>query len=154
MRTDAIKLSQKEQALLRRQAVRLRKGGKSNIEIGQILSVHAKTVGGWWAAYRREGARLFEPGKRGRRVGAQRRLTAEPNVARGYAPRGHTPVVKQMAKQFSLSMMSAVTNRGTVRFFIYKGALNVKLLVQFCHRLIASAQGRKVYLILDEQSKP
>jgi len=64
MRTDAIKLSQKEQALSCRQAVRLRKGGKSNIEIGQILSVHSKTVGGWWAAFRREGAKLFEPGKR------------------------------------------------------------------------------------------
>ena len=77
MRTDAIRLTQKQQALLRRRAVQLREKGRSNAEVAQILNVHKKTVAGWWAAYGRIGHALFEPGKRGRRVGAQRRLTAD-----------------------------------------------------------------------------
>ncbi len=76
MRTDAIRLTQKQQALLRRRAVQLREKGKTNAEVAHILNVHRKTVAGWWAAYGRIGHALFEPGKRGRRVGAQRRLTA------------------------------------------------------------------------------
>ena len=88
-----------------------------------------------------EGAQIF--------WGDQTGVNAQPNVSRGYAPRGHTPVVKQRAKRFSLSMMSAVSNRGAVRFFVYRGALNVTLLGRFCQRLIRSAKGRKVYLILD-----
>lgn len=254
MRTDAIKLTQKEQALLRRAAMRLREEGKNNTEVGKILEVHPGTVAGWWSRYRRIGEALFEPGKRGRRTGEQRRLTSaqeravqrmivdkvpeqlklpfalwtraavselieqkfgvklpvrtmgeylrrwgytpqkpqkrayersdaavkqwleetypriarnakregsqvfwgdqtgvngQPNVSRGYAPRGHTPVVKQSAKRLSVSMMSAVTNRGAVRFLIYSGALNATLLIRFCERLIKSEKGRKVYLILD-----
>lgn len=254
MRTDAIKLSQKEQALLRKKAVHLREKGLSNSEVGDLLDVHPKTVAGWWTRYRREGEQMFVPGKRGRRTGDQRRLTAvqerviqgliadkapdqlklpfalwtraavselierkfglklpvrtmgeylrrwgftpqkpqkrayeqseaavvrwlretypqivrqakqegaeifwgdqtgvkgQPNVARGFAPRGRTPVVRQRAKRYGLSLMSAVTNRGNVRFFIYDGALTVRLLIRFCARLIKSTEGRKVYLILD-----
>lgn len=247
-------MGQKEQALLRKNAVRLREKGLSNVAVGELLEVHPKTVAGWWTRFRREGEQMFVPGKRGRRVGEKRRLTAaqeraiqqliadkapdqlklpfalwtraavselierkynlklpvrtmgeylrrwgftpqkpqkrayeqsdlavrrwlretypdivrqakredaeifwgdqtgvkgQPKVARGFAPRGRTPVVKQRAKRFSLSLMSAVTNRGNVRFFIYNGALNVRLLIRFCGRLIKSAEGRKVYLILD-----
>jgi transposase len=77
MRTDAIKLTQKQQALLRRRAIELRETGKSNADVALILSVHKKTVSGWWARYGQIGHALFEPGTRGRRTGAERRLTAE-----------------------------------------------------------------------------
>ena len=45
--------------------------------------------------------------------------------------------------------MSAVTNRGSARWMVYKGALNSALLIKFMARLLKAAGGRKVYLILD-----
>ena len=45
-------------------------------------------------------------------------------------------------------MISTVTNRGTLRFMIYKGALNVLIFLSFLRRLIKDAR-RKVFLIVD-----
>lgn len=67
---------------------------------------------------------------------------------RGYAPKGKTPVIRLNANRTSTNMISAITNQGKVRFRIFDGTMNAKLLIDFCQRLIRSA-GRKVYLILD-----
>lgn len=67
---------------------------------------------------------------------------------RGYAPPGHTPIVKIPARRKSLSMIAAVTNQGKVRFMIYPGGLSAQRLVAFMQRLIRDAP-RKVFLILD-----
>lgn len=76
---------------------------------------------------------------------------------RSYAPQGQTPVVKVNNKRHGLSIISTVTNRGTMRWKIFEGALNADILIEFLKRLIRSA-GRKVYLILDNlrvhHSKP
>ena len=76
---------------------------------------------------------------------------------RGYAPQGRTPVVRVNNKRHGLSIISSVTNRGTMRWKIFEGALNADILIEFLKRLIRSA-GRKVYLILDNlrvhQGKP
>ncbi len=263
MRTDAIRLSQKEQALLRRQAIRMKERGTPTAQIAEVVAVHPKTVARWWTAYRRQGAATLRPGQRGRRPGDKRVLTPDqeqtvcrllqdktpdqlklpfalwtrqavsdllaqrygmrlpirtmgaylarwgftpqkprarayeqspaavqrwltdtyptiarqakadkaeifwgdqtgltnqPHAPRGYAPRGQTPVVRQRAARFSLSMMSAVTNRGSVRFMCYPGALNAARCCTFLRRLVKSAGGRKVVLILDNlrvhHSKP
>lgn len=45
-------------------------------------------------------------------------------------------------------MMSTVTNRGTLRFMFYQGAMTASRLIDFLRRLIRSAR-RKVFLILD-----
>jgi transposase len=81
--------------------------------------------------------------------GDQTGVNNQPNTPRGYAPRGQTPIVKQMAKRFSHSMMSAVSNRGSSRWMVYKGALDSGILIRFLERLVRSMKGRKVYLILD-----
>ena len=47
-----------------------------------------------------------------------------------------------------MSMISSVTNRGTLRFMIYEGALNTALFLAFLKRLVRSAEG-KVFLIVD-----
>lgn len=73
----------------------------------------------------------------------------QPNAPRGYAPKGATPTVNQRAKRFGFSVMSAVTNRGSARWMVYKGALNAALLIRFMERLTRQLKGRKVYLILD-----
>jgi transposase len=90
--------------------------------------------------------------------GDQTGVNNQPNAVRGYAPRGETPEIKQMSKRFGSSMMSAVSNRGSSRWMVYKGALNARLPIRFLERLVRSMQGRKVYLILDNlrvhHSKP
>lgn len=68
---------------------------------------------------------------------------------RGYAPKGKTPVIRLNAKRASTNMLSAITNQGKVRFKIFEGTMNAKILIDFMKRLIKSASGRKVFLILD-----
>ena len=67
---------------------------------------------------------------------------------RGYAPRGRTPVVRVCHKRASLSLISAVANKGELRWMVVDGAVNAPALIRFLERLIRDAR-RKVFLILD-----
>lgn len=67
---------------------------------------------------------------------------------RGYAPKGHTPVVRVNNKREGLSIISTVTNQGKVRWKVYEGAMNADILIDFFKRLIKDAD-RKVFVILD-----
>jgi transposase len=67
---------------------------------------------------------------------------------RSFAPKGQTPVLRRPATRRTLSMISAVTNRGTLRFMLYEGALNAGLFLVFLQRLVRSAVS-KVFLIVD-----
>jgi transposase len=67
---------------------------------------------------------------------------------RSFAPKGRTPVIRRTARRHTTSMISTVTNRGTLRFMLYKGALNAALFLVFLQRLVPST-GRKVFLIVD-----
>jgi transposase len=76
---------------------------------------------------------------------------------RGYAPKGKTPIIRLNANRKSISMISAITNQGKVRFMVYKDAMNADLFIKFMGRLLKDA-GRKVFLIVDNlrthHSKP
>src|SRR5829696_6210084 len=65
---------------------------------------------------------------------------------RGYAPRGRTPLVRVCHKRAGLSLLSAVTNRGELRWMVVDGAVKAPDLVRFLRRLIRGAR-RKVVLI-------
>lgn len=67
---------------------------------------------------------------------------------RGYALKGHTPVLKLNANRDSINLISAITNQGKVRFRIFEGAMNADMLINFMMRLLKEAH-RKMYLILD-----
>lgn len=67
---------------------------------------------------------------------------------RSYAPKGRTPVVQVCSNRESLALISSVTNQGKVRWMVFDGALNAKILIRFLKRLLEAAQ-RKVFLILD-----
>jgi transposase len=69
-------------------------------------------------------------------------------IGRGYAPKGQTPIVHRTARKLTTSMISAVNNRGLMRFMCFKGALNAALFITFLHRLINSTRG-KLFLIVD-----
>jgi transposase len=67
---------------------------------------------------------------------------------RGYAPRGRTPVVRVNHKRAGLGLISAVTNKGELRWMVLDGAIKAASLIGFLTRLVRDA-GRKVFLILD-----
>jgi transposase len=67
---------------------------------------------------------------------------------RSYAPRGRTPVVRVCHRRIRLSLISAVSNRGELRWMVLDGAVNAAALIRFLQRLIREVP-RKVFLILD-----
>ena len=75
-------------------------------------------------------------------------LRNDENRAKGYAPKWKTPTIRLNVNRTSMSMVSAITNQGKVRFMIYKDAMNADLMIQFMERLIRDT-GRKVFLIVD-----
>jgi transposase len=84
-------------------------------------------------------------------------LRSDDVTGRSYSPQGQTPVVRRKGRRERLSMVSAITNRGKLRFCIFKGAVNARLMRKFLARLVRDTN-RKVFLILDNlkvhHSKP
>lgn len=68
--------------------------------------------------------------------------------ARSYAPTGKTPILRLPVRQGHLSLIASITNRGDMRFMMYRGALNANLFILFAERLIKDTP-KKVYLIVD-----
>ena len=58
------------------------------------------------------------------------------------------PILTQTGQKFSTSMIAAVSNRGLMRFKLYKGALNLAIFIDFMKRLVEDAK-QKVFLIVD-----
>lgn len=75
-------------------------------------------------------------------------LRNDENRDRGYAPKGKTPTIRLNARRTSMSMISAITNQGKVRFMVYKDSMSPALLIRFMKRIIKDS-GRKVFLIVD-----
>jgi transposase len=67
---------------------------------------------------------------------------------RSFAPRGQTPVVRPCHKRAGVGLISAVTNKGELRWMGLDGAITAPMLIRFLERLILDA-GCKVFLILD-----
>ena len=88
-----------------------------------------------------EGAELY--------WGDQTGVNNQPNAPRGHVPQGRTPTVSRRARRFGFAVRSAVTNRGSARWMVDKGALHAALLIRFMERLVRQMKGRKVHLILD-----
>lgn len=72
----------------------------------------------------------------------------ETNYVKGYAPKGKTPILKVDTSKLRINMISAINNRGKVRFMIYKENMNQQTLIEFMERLIEDSP-KKVFLILD-----
>jgi transposase len=67
---------------------------------------------------------------------------------RSFAPRGRTPVVRPCHKRARLGLISALTNKGELRWMVLDGAVTAPRLIRFLGRLIQEANG-KVFLIWD-----
>lgn len=67
---------------------------------------------------------------------------------RSFAPKGKTPTVLKTGKQFGITMISALTNRGKIYFMFHKGGVNNEVFIKFMTKLIKN-QKNKTYLIVD-----
>lgn len=82
--------------------------------------------------------------------GGETALQNTANYIKGYAlltEDRKTPVLKAEAKKLKLNMLSAISNKGKLRFTITKESVNADILIDFIKRLIKDT-GRKVLLIL------
>ena len=76
-------------------------------------------------------------------------ISNQDQIGRSYAPKGpDAGASRRTAKRITQSMISAVSNRGLMRFMLYEGALNADRFIAFLRRLIKDA-GQKVFLIVD-----
>jgi transposase len=253
LRTNAKRLTQTEQYLLRRNIIRLLQKGQTPDEVAQTLDVSRSHVYATKKAYEERGMSGIKPGKRGRRLGAKRILNpvqeqeiqriivdrnpeqlklpgcmwtrenirelieqkykivmplstlgyylerwgfsvqrpvkrayrqdeakvedwverefpgikerakeedAEiffgdetgiqntANYAKGYAPIGQTPVLCVESAKMKINMLSAVSNRGKLRFTLYRDNMNADKLIDFMGRLVRDTV-KKVFLVLD-----
>lgn len=62
---------------------------------------------------------------------------------------GQTPVLMAPNKRYGLSMISAISNLGLVRFWFTEKAMNTDLLISFMMGLIEGGE-QKIFLILDD----
>ena len=67
---------------------------------------------------------------------------------RGCALSGQTPQLLHSARWDSITMISAVTNQGLVRFRLHDGAINTERFIDFLQGLLDDTQN-KVFLIVD-----
>ena len=75
-------------------------------------------------------------------------ISNQDQIGRSWALKGKTPIIARTAKRVSKSMISAVSNRGQMRFMFYDGALNADRFIAFLRRMIKDAE-QKVFLIVD-----
>ena len=70
------------------------------------------------------------------------------HVGRSYSPQGKTPEIKKTGKKLRVNMISAIGNKGQVRFMIYSEKMNQALFIKFLKRII-KGNGQKVFFITD-----
>jgi transposase len=70
-------------------------------------------------------------------------------AGRSWAPVGCTPVITRTGKRFRVSMISAISGGGLLRFRLFTGSFNGPVCIDFLRRLVRELAGRKVHLIVD-----
>ena len=66
-----------------------------------------------------------------------------------YAPAGHAPVLSATNKRIGLTMVSAISSKGLVRFEFLQGAATTETTLGFMQRIVQDSESNKVFLILD-----
>ena len=76
-------------------------------------------------------------------------IRSDHHAGRTWGKKGETPIVVSTGARHGVSMISAVTSRGHLRFMIVeKGSVNSDVFIEFLKRLMVGAK-RKVFLIVD-----
>ena len=90
---------------------------------------------------REEGAEIY--------WGDETGIRSDHQAGRSWAPKGETPVVEVSGKRFRFNMISAINNRGKLKFMIYGERFKAETFIEFLRRLIKSNEKRKIFLIVD-----
>jgi transposase len=75
-------------------------------------------------------------------------MRSDQPVGRTWGRRGQTPVVMATGKRFRCNMISTITNRGNLKFMVFRERFTGRVFLMFLSRLIRQTK-RKVYLIVD-----
>lgn len=75
-------------------------------------------------------------------------LRSDHQAGTSYGRRGRTPVIPGTGQRFSCNMISTITNRGTLRFMLFKKRFTTPVFLEFLRRLLRGTE-RKVFLIVD-----
>ena len=75
-------------------------------------------------------------------------LRSDHQTGRSYGRKGQTPVIHGTGQRFGCNMISTVTNRGTLRFMVFRRRFTSEVFIDFLERLLKSVT-QKVYLIVD-----
>ncbi len=76
-------------------------------------------------------------------------LRSDHQTGRSYGRKGKTPVVPSPGQRFGCNVISSITNRGTLRFMVFRGKFNSGVFITMLNRLVKSAAGKKLFLIVD-----
>ncbi len=104
------KLNPQTQYEIHKQVIRLRKKGKSNLEVAEIVGIHPSTASTLWQRFVKEGESAIKLGRRGRQKGEKRILTAELETELKKIITDKTPD--------QLKMPYALWTRGAIHLFI------------------------------------
>ncbi len=75
-------------------------------------------------------------------------IRSDDQIGRTYGLRGKTPVVEVTGKRFRANMISSITNRGKLRFMVFKERFTSAVFIEFLKRLIKGVKN-KIFLIID-----
>jgi len=93
------------------------------------------------ALARREKAEIF--------FGDAAHMRSDHHAGRTWSKKGQTPIVLSTGARYRMSLISAVTSRGYMRFMIKeKGGVNADAFIEFLKRLMVGSRNR-IFLIVD-----
>jgi len=76
-------------------------------------------------------------------------IRSDHHAGRTWGRKGETPIIETTGARHAMSLISAITSRGHLRFMIVdKGGVNADIFIEFLKRLLAGAK-RAVFLIVD-----
>ena len=76
-------------------------------------------------------------------------IRSDHHAGRTWGKKGETPIVEATGARHSMSLISAISSRGHMRFMIkQKGGVNAAVFIEFLKRLMAGAE-HEIFLIVD-----
>lgn len=76
-------------------------------------------------------------------------IRSDHHAGRSWGKKGKTPIITRTGARYGMSLISAITAKGQMRFMIKdKGGVNADVFIEFLKRLVAGAK-RPIYLIVD-----
>lgn len=76
-------------------------------------------------------------------------IRSDHHAGRTWGKKGETPIVLSTGRRHGMSMISAITSRGHLRFMIIEeGSVNADAFIEFIKRLLVGSK-RKIFLIVD-----